>query len=184
MSQGVLIAYSTSEGQTAHVAAFIAERLAEAGLSPTIADLRHARPNPADFEATVVGGSVHAGKLQGEVADFVKTNVEHLNSRPCWFFATSLSEAIEHAPFGHEAAQKQIDDFLGETGWRPRGSASIAGAIKYRDYSWPKRLLMKNIVAKSGGQTDTNRNWEYTNWDGVRAFAEAIAAALTRVATA
>ena len=175
MSSRILVAYTTSEGQTAHVARFIAETLAADGGEVQLADLRRESPEPDRFDAVLIGGSVHAGKFQGELAGYVKANRERLNALPSWLFAISLSEAIEGSPFGHEHAVEQIETFLEATGWKPRGTASVAGAVKYRDYSWPKRLGMRTVLAKSGGETDTSRNWEYTNWEGVREFAEGVA---------
>jgi menaquinone-dependent protoporphyrinogen oxidase len=31
---------------------------------------------------------------------------------------------------------------------------------------------MKRIVAKAGGDTDTTRGYEYTNWEELRTFSE------------
>lgn len=37
---------------------------------------------------------------------------------------------------------------------------------------------MKRIARKEGGDTDTSRDWEYTDWDSVEAFAAAFASSL------
>jgi menaquinone-dependent protoporphyrinogen oxidase len=171
----LLIVYATSEGQTAHVAEFMAGNLRERGFEVEIAELGVTQPNPRDFDAVLVGGSVHAGKFQAELQAYVGAYREALERVPAWFFATSLSEGIESPPFGRANAQLQIDRFLEAAHWRPRGTASIAGAIKYRDYPWPKRLLMKNILGKHQAPTDTSRNYEYTNWEGVREFTAQVA---------
>ncbi len=39
-------------------------------------------------------------------------------------------------------------------------------------------MLMKHIAAKEGGETDTSRDFEYTDWDEVTRFAETFASAL------
>jgi menaquinone-dependent protoporphyrinogen oxidase len=48
----------------------------------------------------------------------------------------------------------------------------VAGALPYTRYNWLKRWVMKRIVAKAGGDTDTTRDYEYTNWEELRAFSE------------
>ena len=48
----------------------------------------------------------------------------------------------------------------------------VAGALRYTHYNWLKRWMMKRIVTKAGGNTDTSRDYEYTDWAAVRAFAD------------
>lgn len=60
--------------------------------------------------------------------------------------------------------------FLAETGWRPARSASLAGALLYSRYGILKRLLMRLIVWREGGDTDASRDYEYTDWEAVEAF--------------
>jgi menaquinone-dependent protoporphyrinogen oxidase len=54
----------------------------------------------------------------------------------------------------------------------------FAGALKYTRYSWLKRMLMKHIAEKEGGDVDTSRDFEYTDWEQVTRFAERFFAAL------
>ena len=58
------------------------------------------------------------------------------------------------------------------TGWRPILTKTVAGAVLYTRYNWFKRRLMKRIVAKAGGGVDTSRDYEYTDWNELRTFAE------------
>ena len=180
MAAKILVAYSTSEGQTARVAEYIAEVLREDGCTAEVADLRRTEPDVRGFDGVLIGGSAHAGKFQKELGRFVEENVSALNAMPAWLFSVSLSEAFERPPFGHEHAMEQIAAFLGPTGWTPTGTASFAGALKYRDYSWPKRMGMRQIMHNTGGETDTSRNWQYTDWKVVRAFAVEVANAVHR----
>jgi menaquinone-dependent protoporphyrinogen oxidase len=52
--------------------------------------------------------------------------------------------------------------------------------LLYTRYGVLKRWAMRRIVAKAGGDTDTSRDYEYTNWDEVVRFARAFAEGLTR----
>lgn len=49
-------------------------------------------------------------------------------------------------------------------------TAQIAGALKYTEYDYFKRLIMKMISKKEGGATDTSQDYEYTKWDEVTKF--------------
>jgi hypothetical protein len=48
-----------------------------------------------DFEAVLVGASVHAGRHQRAVCEFVRSNREALSATPTGFFQVSLSSADE-----------------------------------------------------------------------------------------
>ena len=172
-----LIAYATTEGQTAHIADELRTRLEALGVTVTTMDLERTNPDAGAYDTVVVAASVHLGKYQKEVGRFVDAWVDSLNTTPSWFIGVSFSEATGDKPGGHEAAQAMIDAFLNEHGWRPTGSLSLAGAIKYRDYNVLKRMMMKKIVGEAGMETDTSRNWEYTNWDAVDRLAREIAEA-------
>jgi menaquinone-dependent protoporphyrinogen oxidase len=170
-----LIAYGTTEGQTAHIAEELCRRLEERGVASEAVDLETATPDTASFDRIVVAGSIHLGKYQKEVSRFVSAHVALLNQVPSWFVGVSMSEAGGPAPGGHEVAQGFIDTFVGEHGWRPKGTVSLAGALKYRDYNFLTRFIMKRISANEGRQTDTSRNWEYTDWSAVDRLADEIA---------
>ena len=46
----------------------------------------------------------------------------------------------------------------------------IAGALKYTEYDFFKRLIMKMISKREGRSTDTSRDYEYTDWNAVTKF--------------
>ena len=72
MASRILVAYGTSEGQTAHVAQAIAARLRERGDSTYLADLEEEQPDLAAFDGAAIGGSVHAGHFQAEVREYIE----------------------------------------------------------------------------------------------------------------
>lgn len=180
MPARLLIVYATSEGQTARIADRLALLLRESGVDVIEVNIHDEQPDPSRFDAVVIGASVHGGSFQAEARQYAERNRKTLSGMPSWFFGVSLSEAGTHPPMDHPTATRTIEAFLAETAWTPRGWLSVAGAVKYREYSWLKRQLMKSIVAKYGpGDTDTSRDYEYTDWAAVDAFAAEIAASLT-----
>ena len=60
----------------------------------------------------------------------------------------------------------------------------MAGALPYTRYNWLIRRVMKRIAAKAGGDIDTTRNYEYTDWQDLRTFAEQFGPLADRHATA
>jgi menaquinone-dependent protoporphyrinogen oxidase len=62
---------------------------------------------------------------------------------------------------------------LKTTGWNPDVSEVFAGALRYTEYNWLVRMVMKSIARREGGSTDTSHDTEYTDWAEVDRFAEA-----------
>jgi menaquinone-dependent protoporphyrinogen oxidase len=176
----IALLYGTTEGQTAVIAERIADVLADVGHDPALFHVDHLPEDfaLADYDAAVIGASIHVGKHQRYVADFVAANVEALNAMPSAFYSVSLT-AADGSEEAWATARELLTDFLDETGWRPDATAVVPGALKYSEYGVLKRFLMKRIAAKHGGDTDTSRDYEYTDWDEVEGFASDFAASLT-----
>jgi len=82
---------------------------------------------------------------------------------------------LQHDPGVDRELKAIIDRFLAATGWQPDVVKIVAGALPYTRYNWFTRVAMKRIVRKAGGDTDTSRDYEYTDWDDVRRFAGVVA---------
>jgi menaquinone-dependent protoporphyrinogen oxidase len=78
---------------------------------------------------------------------------------------------LQQEPKVRQELSAIIGRFLSRTGWHPRMTKPVAGALLYTRYNPFMRWIMKRIVQKGGGDTDTSRDYEYTNWDDLRAFA-------------
>jgi menaquinone-dependent protoporphyrinogen oxidase len=111
------------------------------------------------------------------VTRFVEHHKDLLASRPNAFFSVSLSAAASD-PEGQASVMQIITQWSERTGWRPATIESLAGALKYTQYSWLKRALMKQIAKHEGGDTDTAQDYEYTDFDQVTRFAERFFASL------
>jgi menaquinone-dependent protoporphyrinogen oxidase len=166
----ILILYGTTEGQTRKIAHFIEAILHNAGNQVTIADTTAEPPSPKEYDAVLIGSSIHMHKYQSSVKNYIKKHVAHLNQMPSAFFSVSLAAAS-----GLEDEQREVQKitthFLEQTGWRPLMTSQVAGALKYTEYDYFKRLIMKLISKKEGGATDTSQDYEYTDWDEVTKFA-------------
>jgi len=172
----VLVCYGTSEGQTKKVAGRIASILRRRGHEATKVDLGSAAPDDIEsFDAVLVGASIHVGKHQSAVASFVRDHREALALRPTGFFQLSLSSATDDEQRRAEAAA-YVDEFVEATGFRPDRIGLFGGALRYSKYGFLKRLVMKRIAADATGDTDTRRDYEYTDWAEVAAFTKDFAA--------
>ncbi|AXR76560.1 flavodoxin domain-containing protein [Natrarchaeobaculum sulfurireducens] len=175
----ILVCYGSSEGQTATVARRMRTALENEGHRVTLVD---AAAHPADlevgsFDGVIVGASIHGGSHQRPVTEFVRTNVDVLNRAPSAFFSVSLTAARE-TPAQRAPARGYIEEFLETTGWDPDATLVVAGALKYSQYGRLKRLLMRFLAGRSSGDTDTSRDYEYTDWEDVESFAREFATLL------
>ncbi|MFZ6043779.1 menaquinone-dependent protoporphyrinogen IX dehydrogenase, partial [Vibrio natriegens] len=64
-----------------------------------------------------------------------------------------------------------IKKFLQKSAWRPELMGVFAGALRYPRYKWFDRVMIQFIMRLTGGETDTSKEVEYTDWQKVAAFA-------------
>lgn len=166
----VLIPYGTTEGQTAKIAEVIAEVIRERGHEADSVDIKSlADTVPDGYDAVIIGASIHMGKHDKHVVEFVQKNRDTLELLPSAFFSVSL------AAYGDaQEAEGYVDEFEDESGWRPDKVAMFGGALLYTQYGFIKRRVMKGIAKDKPGNLglDTSRDYVYTEWDAVKRFAE------------
>ena len=86
------------------------------------------------------------------------------------------SASPERRAKGSADVRAMTDAFCDETGWRPERIQPVAGALRYSQYGFFIRHVMKSISKKMGGATDTSHDIEYTDWDSLERFVDEIAA--------
>ena len=186
----VAVLYATREGQTRRIAEQVAAGLRERGLDAIAADIREARArlDLGACSAVVIAASVHGGRHEREMIGVVKSQRAALQSMPNAFLSVTLSEAgaerrdataEEHARFVADV-EKMIHRFVTETGWRPEQVVPVAGALRYSQYNFFVRLIMKRIARQAGGSTDTSRDHEYTDWTALDHFVGSFADEVAR----
>ena len=180
------VLYATREGQTRRIAEHVAATLRTRGF---LVDVLEIGQDPsADFEltryaASVVAASVHVGKHEREMVEFVKKHRAELERMPSAFLSVSLSEAgaedASASPERRERAAANVKSMIGafirETGWSPTHVRPVAGALLYRQYGTIVRLVMRLIAKQAGATTDTSRDHEYTDWQALDRFADELA---------
>lgn len=165
----LLIAYGTTGGHTRKVAEHIAAAVRARGhlvdLMDTATDPTPAEPD--EYDGVVVAASLHGGRHQPSVVRFVRGSLPALLRLRTALFSVSLS-AARHDPAHRAAANECVLRFVKETGWRPDRTCLVAGALSYSRYGFVTRQVMRLISWREGGDTDTSRDYEYTDWDGLR----------------
>jgi len=179
----VLILYGTTDGHTRRIALALREILRGEGVSAFEVDAKSSATAvvPEEYDGVIVAASLHAGGFQRPVVRWARRHAERLNGMPTLFVAVCLA-ILEKRPEARRALDAIIARFERSTGWHPTRIKPVAGALPYTKYNWLKRWIMRRIVAKAGGDTDTTRDFEYTDWDDVEAFGRAFARRLTKAA--
>ena len=172
----VVVVFGTTDGQTARIARQVADVLRNEQHSVDLYDTRAAVPaRPFQgVDAAVVAGSVRMGKFQRALVAFAREHRVALAGIPTAFLAVSLSAARDSVPAQREV-RKTVARFVQETGFMPGIILPVAGALLYTRYGFFTRLVMRLISKRAGGDTDTSRDYEYTDWNAVSDFARRFA---------
>jgi len=181
----VLVLYGTSEGQTAKIARAIALSLHARAIDTDVVLAGTLDPRPRDYAAVIVAGSIHAGGYQKPVAKWIRAHLAEFGHRPTAFVSVCLS-VLSKQETARDEARRIPRDFVDGLGWQPTVIKVVAGALPYTKYNIFTRWIMKRIVSGAGGDTDTSRDYEYTDWKDLREFTDRFAALVSpaRVASA
>ena len=167
----VLIVFGTTDGHTRTVAHRMAKMFAAHETDVDIVEAGTQDVNPLYYNAVVVCASVHAGGYQRNLSKWVRMHATVLSSQRTAFVSVCLG-ILQRDPAVDRDLDRIAQRFFAATGWQPTRVKQVAGALLYRRYGWLKRLVMKRIVAKAGGDVDTSRDYEYTDWSDLRAFVD------------
>ena len=176
MTKKMLVLYATREGQTGKIAAQIVNHLRDAGVDVDVVDAAETvepdAVNLATYDQLVFGASMHAGGLENELVDFINQHRQLVGKKARSFFLVLLSAATKD-PVLREAwladARKKM---TGQLQVSFDDVEMIAGALMYSKYSLPMKWLMKSIAKKAGEGTDISRDYEYTDWNQVKRYAD------------
>ena len=169
----ILILYASLEGQTSKIAERMADILRQQHKEVFV---RSAEAVPEGFtlegyDAVIIGGSIHMGRYPKYLKPFVQTYLNQLNSIPSAFFTVCMAINSQHVKERSEA-RTYGDNFVKQTGWQPVMVETFAGAVKYTQYNFVTRFIMKMISKREGGSIDTAHDHEYTDWDVVARFTD------------
>jgi menaquinone-dependent protoporphyrinogen oxidase len=180
------IYYATRTGHTQLIAEHVAIILQQRGFDAELRNLHghDGSPSLKDCAGVILAASVHMGKHEPEMVDFATKHRAELDALPSLFLSVSLSEvgaeratatAKEHERYAADV-QGMIDGFVAETGWHPARVKPVAGALMYSKYNLLVRFIMKRIAKRERADTDTSRDYEYTDWNSLDRVVEEFAA--------
>jgi menaquinone-dependent protoporphyrinogen oxidase len=179
----ILIVYGTVEGQTRKVAEFLASRFRSQAQNVDLLDAGKMGlgPDPADYDATILASPVRMGAYRRPVVRFAERHHEALNRGRTALVSVSMAAANTH---NRDQAQIELRSWVAQldekTEWHPGEVIHVAGGLPYTQYGFITRWIMRRIARDQGGDTDTSRDYEYTDWDALGRFADAFVAKASR----
>ncbi len=167
----VLVVYGTTEGQTRKIADWTATHVRE---REHHVQLRDSAAPMSDldletFHAFIIAASVHQQYHQETVTNFVIAHHKLLNARPSSFISVSLSAVLEGE---RTEAQRYVDHFVSVTGWNPRITLLLGGALRFTEYDYFQEQIVKFIVMKGGGAAPGQSDREFTDWNALAHFVD------------
>lgn len=166
----VLVLYATVEGQTRKIAEHAAAQLEKSGHGVVLADVRE--PGfaiPGRFEGVLLCAPIHMGRYPDPVAQFLIDWKAALADVPTALVSVSLGICSGNADDRAEA-EAYPAKLEKKTGFHISKVHHAAGALKYLEYDFFKRMMMRQIATKESGPVDTSKDHEFTDWAALDRF--------------
>ncbi|KDM92058.1 menaquinone-dependent protoporphyrinogen IX dehydrogenase [Photobacterium galatheae] len=170
----VLMLHSSCEGQTIKILKYIAQELG-VDYHCDIQDIHQLpAPNFSEYDKVLIGASVRYGHLNKKLYQFIERHHESLAAQKAAFYCVNLTARKP----GKDTPETSVymQKFLKKSVWQPMLLEVFAGALRYPRYNWFDRTMIQFIMRMTGGETDTTKEVEYTDWRRVSAFSEAFKA--------
>ena len=172
----VLIGYGSIEGQTRKICRRVADKLEALGHHAVLVDTAENHdsadwPNP---DAVIIGAPIHEHHYPAAVKRYLKAHSDKLASVPGMFLSVSLA-AMSDEESDKADLKKLGRDFSKSVHWEPAQIHQIPGALRYTEYNFFKRFILKQIMRAAGGPTDTAQDYEFTDWEALDKIVEQFA---------
>lgn len=166
----ILVGYATVEGQTRKIADAVATAIEARGDRALLFDItsggEYAVAHP---EAAILCAPVHAARYPAAFSGFVRQEASWLNSVPSAFVSVSLLIRSEFEG-EREEAMHFPDAMISDSGWRPAMIHHAAGALRYTEYDFFKRWIIRRMAEVENAPTDVSRDHEFTDWSTLTRF--------------
>ncbi len=183
----VQVVYASRHGGTAGIAERIGETLRSAGADAVVVDAA-TQPDPAGFDAYVIGSGVYIGSWLKEAIEFLDRHQSTLATEPVWLFSSG--------PLPHSSKTAEQEDPLtsalgpedGPGSGGRKKIAALSDAIHPRDHRVFLGAFDPNDAPKSMGERLVRMMpgakkilpaGDYREWDAIEAWAGEIGRELT-----
>jgi menaquinone-dependent protoporphyrinogen oxidase len=160
----VLIAYGSTNGSTAGIAAWIADVLRADGLTAEVVEAGRVQ-DVGGYDAVVLGGALYSGLWHRDARRFARRHARALAGCPVWLFSSGpLSDTADSSPIPAVAQAAAAQRSLSA-----REHVTFGGRLTADAKGFIARAMVRN-----------GRGGDFRNPDRVTAWAREIAGALAR----
>jgi menaquinone-dependent protoporphyrinogen oxidase len=190
----MLVVHASRHGGSAGIADRIGEVIHSTGIEVVVgkaADM----PDPAAFDACVVGAGVYMGSWVKEGTEYLERYADTLESRPTWLFSSGplpgstngskdpLVDPVENALGPLEGpgsgGRRKVEALAGRI--RPREHRVFAGAFDPKD---PPRNMAERFIRMMPAARNILPVGDFRDWPAIEAWAREIADTLRAPAAA
>lgn len=162
--------YSTREGQTKKILRFIMQTFS--GYQCDLVDLHvHPQIDLSLYDKVLIGASIRYGRFHSSLYRFIDIHQKELIHSKAAFLCVNLTARKEEQLKDTPEGSAYVQTFLKKSKWSPEMIGVFAGALRYPQYRFIDKIMIKLIMSMTGGETDTSKEVEYTNWQKVSDFA-------------
>ncbi|RBW64922.1 menaquinone-dependent protoporphyrinogen IX dehydrogenase [Vibrionales bacterium C3R12] len=166
-----LFLYSSREGQTKKILQYIEGELSDYSCeTKNLSEIETV--DFSQYERVLIGASIRYGHLNKDLYRFISKNLTQLELNKVAFFCVNLTARKEDQGKDTPEGSAYIKTFLKKSPWKPKMIGVFAGALYYPRYNFFDRTMIRLIMTMTGGETDTSKEVEYTNWEKVSQFAQ------------
>jgi menaquinone-dependent protoporphyrinogen oxidase len=166
-----LVVYATTEGQTRKISDRVASRLQARGAQVSLVDARAAASlELGTFDGAVLAASLHVGRHQKEMVDFIRLQRARLERVPTAFISVSLSAAGSGEDLAN--AEIAVEDLFEELDWEATSVHLAAGAVHDTRLNFLKRWVIHGILREKGIEPDPSGEMEFTDWPALDLFVD------------
>ncbi len=165
----VLLLYSGHDGQTKSIMSVIAKEISTHTPCEMFDLNAFHNIKLNNYRAVLIGAAIRYGHFNKKLYQFADSHFQQLNMMPSAFFSVTLTarKPEKRTPETNLYTRK----FLTKTKWKPQLCEVFAGALHYPRYTFFDKYMIKLIMKITGGETDTSKDIEYTDWQQVTRFA-------------
>jgi menaquinone-dependent protoporphyrinogen oxidase len=132
-----LITYCTTHGCTEKIAFEMKQFLGE---NVTLCNLKKEKaPSVDGFDRIIVGGSIHAGQIQGKIKSFCKANSEVLKQKELGLFICCMDE-------GEEAQIHLRNAYSEDLLQHAKATACLGGEFNFDKMNFLERMIVRKVA--------------------------------------
>jgi menaquinone-dependent protoporphyrinogen oxidase len=173
MNQKILLLFSSTDGHTQKICYHIESLVKQEGAQVDSCNIKDCSAAMlAKVDCIVIGASVRYGKFHPDLSAFLTMHQQQLHQKKTAFFGVNLVARKPHKSLPE--TNPYVKKFLSNSVWKPDLVSVFAGHLNYPAYSLLDKRMIQLIMWLTKGPTDTSKTYDFTSWQHVDQFAQAV----------